>query len=136
MITAIDLVRQLAAASRAADLYAPAHPLLKNAVAAFAAGCTDWMAERPSVGRIGSTILHALGHPEWIAATEEEYIDKAVALATDIDGLAQLRAGLRAQMLRAATMDEPAFARSVESAYREMWRRWCEGCNVETLEIG
>jgi len=94
------------------------------------------LAERPSVGRIGSTILHALGHPEWIAATEEEYIDKAVALAADINGLAQLRAGLRAQMLRAAIMDEPAFARSVESAYREMWRRWCEGCNVETIEVG
>ena len=94
------------------------------------------LAERPSVGRIGSTILHALGHPEWIAATEEEYIDKAVALAADIDGLAQLRAGLRAQMLRAAIMDEPAFARSVESAYREMWRRWCEGCNVEIIEVG
>ena len=59
MITAIDLVRQLAAASRAADLYAPTHPLLRNAVAAFASGCTDWMAERPSVviGCVGDDLV-------------------------------------------------------------------------------
>ena len=84
------------------------------------------LADRPSVGRLGSAILTALGHPEWIARTEEEYIDKAVALATDIDHLAILRAGLRDQMKRSVLMDEPAFARSVESAYRELWRQWCK----------
>jgi len=83
------------------------------------------LAERPSVGRLGSAILTALGHPEWIAMTEEEYEDKAVALATDIDRLVSLRAGLRDQMQRSALMDEPAFARSVEAAYREMWQKWC-----------
>jgi predicted O-linked N-acetylglucosamine transferase (SPINDLY family) len=37
-----------------------------------------------------------------------------------------LRAGLRAQMQSSALMDEPAFARKVEAAYREMFRRWAE----------
>lgn len=94
------------------------------------------LAGRPSVGRLGSSILTAVGHPEWIAGTEEEYIDKTVALAADIDYLASVRAGLRDQMARSSIMNEPAFARSVESAYREMWRRWRERGNVETIELG
>lgn len=83
------------------------------------------LADRPSVGRIGSTIAHGLGHPEWIAQSEEEYIAKAVALASDLERLARLRVGLRSEMERSPLMDEKGFARKVEAAYREMWRRWC-----------
>ena len=36
---------------------------------------------RPSVGRIGASILTALGREEWIANSEQEYVDKVVALA-------------------------------------------------------
>jgi len=84
------------------------------------------LAGRPTVGRLGSTILHGLGHAEWIAATEADYIDKAVALAGDLGALARVRAGLRAEMQASALMDEPGFARKVEAAYREMWKKWSE----------
>jgi len=100
------------------------------------------------VGRLGSSVLQGVGHAEWIARTEDEYIDKAVALARDLPTLARLRAGLRAQMEASALMDEAGFARKVEAAYREMfgsgrsrswrkagsaacrgkpWRRWPHG---------
>ena len=82
------------------------------------------LAGRPSVGRLGSTILHGAGHPEWIARTEEDYIDKAVALATDVPRLAAMRAGLRAEVQASPLMDEPGFARKVEAAYREMFALW------------
>ena len=82
------------------------------------------LAGRPSVGRLGSSILHGVGHPEWIAQSEAEYIEKAVALASDIPRLAQLRAGLRAEMQASALMDEAGFARKVEAAYREMFAIW------------
>ena len=36
---------------------------------------------RPSVGRIGASILTALGREEWIANSEQEYVDKVIALA-------------------------------------------------------
>ena len=84
------------------------------------------LADRPSVGRLGAAILQALGHPEWIAANEEEYIDKTVALASDLERLAALRAGLRPLMQRSALMDEAAFARSVETAYLSFWQQWCQ----------
>jgi protein O-GlcNAc transferase len=82
------------------------------------------LAGRPSVGRLGSSILVGVGHPEWIAHTEDEYVEIAVALASDLPALAALRAGLRAQMQAGAVMDEAGFARKLEAAYREMFARW------------
>jgi protein O-GlcNAc transferase len=82
------------------------------------------LAGRPSVGRLGSSILIGVGHPEWIAHSEDEYVEKCVALATDLPALAALRAGLRDQMRASALMDEAGFARKVEAAYREMFARW------------
>lgn len=82
------------------------------------------LAGRPSVGRLGSSILIGVGHPEWVAHTEDEYVEKCVALAGDLPALAVLRAGLRDQMRNSALMDEAGFARKVESAYREMFKRW------------
>jgi protein O-GlcNAc transferase len=82
------------------------------------------LAGRPSVGRLGSSILIGVGHPEWIAHSEDEYVEIAVALASDVPRLAALRAGLRDEMRASALMDEAGFARKVESAYREMFERW------------
>ena len=84
------------------------------------------LAGRPSVGRLGSSILHGVGHPEWIATSEEEYIEKAVALASDLPRLARLRAGLRAEMEASPLRDEAGFARKVEAAYREMFAIWAK----------
>ncbi len=85
------------------------------------------LAGRPSVGRLGSSILAGVGHPEWIARSEEEYIEKAVALATNLPKLAAIRAGLREEMHHSPLMDETGFARRVESAYRGMFTRWANG---------
>ena len=84
------------------------------------------LAGRPSVGRLGSSILIGVGHPEWIAHTEDEYVEKCVALASDLPALATLRASLRDQMRASALMDEAGFARKVEAAYREMFKRWAQ----------
>jgi len=84
------------------------------------------LAERPSVGRIGSAILQGLGRPEWIARTEADYVDKVIALAQDLPALAQLRQTLRPQMRASALMDEAGFVRRVEEAFREMFTRWAD----------
>ena len=39
--------------------------------------------DRLSVGKIGASILETLGHRKWIDTLEEEYVEKAVALASD-----------------------------------------------------
>lgn len=82
------------------------------------------LAGRPSVGRLGSSILKGVAHPEWIAHTEDKYVEIAVALASDLPKLAALRNGLRSKMENSPLMDEKGFARKVETAYREMFEQW------------
>jgi predicted O-linked N-acetylglucosamine transferase (SPINDLY family) len=84
------------------------------------------LAGRPGVGRIGASTLTGLGRSEWTAHTEAEYVDKVVALASDIPALARIRAGLRNEMRASSLMDEPAYARKVETAFRAMFKNWCE----------
>ena len=90
------------------------------------------LAGRPSVGRLGSAILQGLGHPEWVAASEERYVEIAAGLAADVPRLAALRAGLRGAMQASALMDEAGFARKVEAAYRAMFSRWAGGSEAQT----
>ncbi|MBF0189706.1 MAG: tetratricopeptide repeat protein [Magnetococcales bacterium] len=75
----------------------------------------------------GESILANVGLCDWIAADCREYVDKAVAFASDLDGLAALRAGLRARMARSPLLDTALFARNLASAWQEMWRVWCRG---------
>lgn len=84
------------------------------------------LADRPSVGRIGGSVLQGIGHPEWIARDEEDYIRKVVALARDLPALARIRAGLRDEMRASPLMDEPAFARKFEAALCGMFNTWCD----------
>ena len=81
---------------------------------------------RPSVGRIGSGILHAAGHPEWIAYSELEYAQNLLALAHDTEKLVYLRHNLRAEIHASRLMDVPRFAREMEDGYRKMWQHFCE----------
>ncbi len=82
--------------------------------------------DRPPVGRIGSSVLMGMGRPEWIATSEEEYAQKAIILSHDVDGLIQMRETMRQEMEASMLMNEDAFARSVEKAYRQMWQIYCE----------
>ncbi|MFA7242840.1 MAG: tetratricopeptide repeat protein [Sulfuricellaceae bacterium] len=82
------------------------------------------LAGRPSVGRLGSSVLEGVGHPALIARTEDDYIKIAVALASNLPELMRLRAGLREEMATGPLMDEAGFARKVETAYREMFKKW------------
>jgi len=55
--------------------------------------------------RVGVSLLAACGHPEWVAASEAEYVRIAVALAADPAGLADIGRGLRGSMERGALLD-------------------------------
>jgi predicted O-linked N-acetylglucosamine transferase (SPINDLY family) len=73
------------------------------------------------------TLSHitVLGHPEWAADDADGYVRIAAGFAVDMPALAALRAGLRARMAASPLCDGPAFARSIEAAYRMMWRNHC-----------
>ena len=76
-------------------------------------------------GRVGASILTRVGHADLVAETEEAYVEKAAALANDLDRLSALRKGLRDRMRQSPLCDADGFARDIEAAYREMWRSAC-----------
>ncbi|GAB6039868.1 tetratricopeptide repeat protein [Endothiovibrio diazotrophicus] len=84
-----------------------------------------WAGESET-SRNGASQLSCAGLAEWVAESEEAYVDKAVAFAEDLEGLAALRAGLRAQVAASPLFDARRFADHFETALREMWRRWCQ----------
>ncbi len=75
--------------------------------------------------RFGGSTLLGVGLGELIAHDPDEYVELAVALASDQRRLAELRRGLRERLLASPLVDAPQFARGVEAAYRQMWRSWC-----------
>lgn len=79
--------------------------------------------DRPTA-RGGAWVDTAIGHPEWIAASRDNFVQIAAALAGNLPHLAWLRAELRNQV-RQTIGDAPAFTRELEAAYRAMWRKWC-----------
>ncbi len=82
---------------------------------------------RTFVGRMGASVLTALGHPELIADTEEAFVQRAVELAADPSRIARLRESLRDEMAASPLCDGRAFAQTMETAYRDIWRDWCAG---------
>ncbi|TAN48641.1 MAG: hypothetical protein EPN26_12370, partial [Rhodospirillales bacterium] len=75
--------------------------------------------------RVSASLLTRLDLGELIAASPEDYVAKAVALANDPKRLARLRNGLRERMKNSPLLDAEPFTRSVEDAYRSMWAEWC-----------
>lgn len=77
------------------------------------------------VSRVGPTILHHAGFPQWVAQDLDHYVQIALDLAADPDKLAVLRAGLRERVRLSPLGDIAGFTRSWEDALRMVWRRWC-----------
>jgi protein O-GlcNAc transferase len=77
------------------------------------------------VGRGGFSQLMNLGMPEVVARSEEDFVRIAAGLAADLPRLSAMRAGLRERMRKSPLTDAEAFARDIETAYRAIWRQWC-----------
>jgi protein O-GlcNAc transferase len=86
------------------------------------------------IARVGASLLTAVGHPEWIAASPEEYVRIAVALARDTEARRGLRTGLRDALLRSALLDHSGQAQRFASALRGSWRGWCEQAGAKVRE--
>lgn len=77
------------------------------------------------VSRQSAAILQRIGLGELVASDEASYIDCAADLAFKPNKLSELRLGMRNRMRASTILDGSAVAESLESAYREMWRKWC-----------
>jgi predicted O-linked N-acetylglucosamine transferase (SPINDLY family) len=74
---------------------------------------------------------HSLSHlsnaglSDWWASDTTAYIELAVAKASDVQGLAALRSGLRARVKASPLCDTRRFGVSLGAALRFAWREWC-----------
>jgi predicted O-linked N-acetylglucosamine transferase (SPINDLY family) len=82
------------------------------------------LGERPQ-GRASASILIGVGLADAIATTPDDYVMKAVEWAGDRDRLGAMRAALRGRLRDSPFCDHRTYARAVEAAYRQFWRRWC-----------
>ncbi|PWC59584.1 hypothetical protein TSH7_20250 [Azospirillum sp. TSH7] len=77
--------------------------------------------------RVGASLMAAVGLPELVAATPDRYAAIAADLAGDLTRLMRLRLGMRERLRASPLCDQGRFMRNLETAYRLMWRRWCDG---------
>jgi len=70
--------------------------------------------------RVGASILTRMGLRQLITASDDEYVARAVELATDLDRLRKLRDGMRERIMESNLCDSESFARSVEELYRQI----------------
>ena len=74
---------------------------------------------------VGVSLLTAVGlAPDWVAATMEEYVHKAQQLSRDVEGLAEVRRGLRDRMMTSPLCDGPGFVDRLEKVYRKLFMKW------------
>ncbi|XP_042032819.1 probable UDP-N-acetylglucosamine--peptide N-acetylglucosaminyltransferase SPINDLY isoform X2 [Salvia splendens] len=76
---------------------------------------------------VGVSLLQTVGLKNLVAENEDEYVERAVQLASDITALSNLRMRLRDLMIKSPLCDGSKFTRGLESAYRNMWHRYCKG---------
>jgi len=78
---------------------------------------------RNGVSRSGLSLLGSLGLGELVASTPEQYVEIAVALASDLSRLERLRASLSTCIEQSLLRDEKRFAREFEKLLSVAWQR-------------
>jgi len=75
--------------------------------------------------RHSTSHLSNVGLCDWVACDAADYVERAVAKASDVAALAALRAGLRARVKASPLCDGPRFGRNLGAALRHAWKVWC-----------
>ena len=86
-------------------------------------------------GRVAASVLHAVGLPELVTTTREEYEALAVGLATDPEQLAGVRRKLDRNRPMAPLFDSALFARRLETAYTLMYERHHAGERPAHIDV-
>jgi len=79
-----------------------------------------------SIHRSATSMMHAVGLPEFVANTEEDYITIAKDISTNIKKLAKTRQNLRSKMQRSPLMDGKSVTADLEKKLRAVWIEWCK----------
>jgi predicted O-linked N-acetylglucosamine transferase (SPINDLY family) len=73
--------------------------------------------------RVAGSLLHAVGLPELIATSQEDYFDIALDISSDPKKLATVKAKLSAGRMNAPLFNVVAYTRALEGLFETMWSR-------------
>ncbi|MDX1381343.1 MAG: hypothetical protein R3233_09490, partial [Xanthomonadales bacterium] len=76
--------------------------------------------------RVGASLLRSAGLDSLVVSDHNDYVTRAVTLASDPAQLDELRDGLREKVQASPLMDARRLVARLEAAYRELWRTWCQ----------
>ena len=77
------------------------------------------------IRRMSASHLIALDLGDLVATTADDFVAIAVGLAADIDRLRVLRHELRDRVRASPLTDRVAYAKSVDTLFRDLWKRKC-----------
>ncbi len=123
---------------RAADLFLDTLPYNAGTTASDALWSGLPVLTRPGeafAGRVAASLLTAIGLPELIVSTQDLYESTAVELALDRQRLAALRNKVDRNRSTSPLFDAGLSARSIESAYTQMYERHQAGLEPEHLQV-
>jgi len=78
-------------------------------------------------GRVAASLLNAVGLPELVTRSLDEYEVLALRIAHDAELRTALKSKLAAHRASWPLFDTVGMTRHIESAFNEMWRRHCAG---------
>jgi predicted O-linked N-acetylglucosamine transferase (SPINDLY family) len=85
--------------------------------------------------RMGASIVNALGLPELITNTAEEYESLAIELAKNPDKLKAIKDKLKANLSTAPLYNTKLFAENIEAAYTKMYERHHQGLEPDHIYV-
>ncbi|KAL9227710.1 hypothetical protein vseg_003364 [Gypsophila vaccaria] len=92
------------------------------------------MAGNVHAHNVGVSLLKSVGLGSLVAKSEDEYVQLAIQLATDMTALSNLRMTMRDLMAKSPVCNGANFTVGLEEIYRNIWRRYCEG-DVPSLKF-
>jgi predicted O-linked N-acetylglucosamine transferase (SPINDLY family) len=131
-------VSEYLARYRVADLFLDTLPFNAGATASDAlwAGLPVLTCQGEAfASRMASSLLMAVGLPELITRTQEDYERLAIDLATDPEQLKAIKEKLRRNRLSSLLFDTKLFTRNIEGAYTKMVERYRSGLPPDHIYV-
>jgi protein O-GlcNAc transferase len=85
--------------------------------------------------RVGASLLNAIGLPELVTMTPEQYEAMAIELASNPARLAEFKDRLRRNRLTMPLFDTEQFTRQLENAYTQMYERYQAHLSPEHIYV-
>jgi predicted O-linked N-acetylglucosamine transferase (SPINDLY family) len=86
-------------------------------------------------GRVAGSLLKAVGLPELITRSREEYESLAIELASNAPRLAEIKTRLAENRMTHPLFDTAQFTRHIEGAYMNMYERYQAGLPPEHIDV-